>query len=282
MMKSLRIFLPLLVLVPGAELLSWAFTPPLLKSVSPGEISAGSSGFTLVVEGQNFDRGSVVLCNGSPRPTTWVDSHTLQALLLAPDIAQPGTLQITVLKRTMVSNAASLTIHSSSTDATNGFRQFDTSIHDSSIHDVRGDGINFATVDPSKGKIETYNNVVAHSGLGVTLGDESNYACIYFARIANRGVPGTGTARVFNHTFYDCGSRGNGGSGILATSSSGGSFAVDFINDIVLALGAEPYFGLSSLTLAGKPLKPSVTGSPKLPGALVFPTEKISKGRNDE
>jgi hypothetical protein len=51
----------------------------------------------LNVTGSGFEPSSIVLINGSPRPTTYISSTLLQVTLLPSDIAQGGTLNITVL-----------------------------------------------------------------------------------------------------------------------------------------------------------------------------------------
>src|SRR5437899_3203832 len=72
-----------------------------------------------------------------------------------------------------------LQFHSSPNGAGSGFNQFDLSVHDNLIHDARCDGINFATVDPTQGKVEAYNNIVYRAGLGPDPGGQlSNYSCI--------------------------------------------------------------------------------------------------------
>ena len=45
-----------------------------------------------------------------------------------------------------------------------GRDQFDLHVHDNLIHGDSCNGINFATVDPSKGPVEAYNNVIYHIG----------------------------------------------------------------------------------------------------------------------
>ena len=47
---------------------------------------------------------------------------------------------------------------------TTGFNQFDLHVHDNLIHGDNCNGINFATVDPSKGPVEAYNNVIYNVG----------------------------------------------------------------------------------------------------------------------
>jgi 6-phosphogluconolactonase (cycloisomerase 2 family) len=70
---------------------------PAVGSVNPPGLPAGSSALTLNVTGSGFEPSSIVLINGSPRPTTYISSTLLQVTLLPSDIAQGGTLNITVL-----------------------------------------------------------------------------------------------------------------------------------------------------------------------------------------
>ncbi len=71
--------------------------PPGGGSVSPPSLPAGSNALTLNVSGTGFTQASVVLVNGSPRVTTFVSSTLLQATLLPSDLAQGGTLNLTVM-----------------------------------------------------------------------------------------------------------------------------------------------------------------------------------------
>ncbi len=109
---------------------------------------------------------------------------------------------------------------------TTGFDQYDLHVHDNLIHDGACDGINFATVDPSKGTVEAYNNVIYSEGKGPDPPDGfANYACIYSPGYTNTGSSGGGAILVYNNTLYDCGARGglNGGGagaiGSIATSN---------------------------------------------------------------
>jgi 6-phosphogluconolactonase (cycloisomerase 2 family) len=69
---------------------------PVSGTVSPPSLPAGAAALTLNVFGTNFTPGSTVLVNGSTRVTTFVSSTVLQATLLASDLSQGGTLNITV------------------------------------------------------------------------------------------------------------------------------------------------------------------------------------------
>jgi hypothetical protein len=121
-----------------------------------------------------------------------------------------------------------------------GFNQYDLIVHDNRIHDQVCDGINFATIDPSKGPVLAYNNVVYRVGLGPDPPDaESNYACINSPGTTNHGSQGSGTAEWFNNTLYDCGARGGRLSGAFNVAE--GSPQVRLRNNIVYQKPSENY-----------------------------------------
>jgi uncharacterized protein (TIGR03437 family) len=69
---------------------------PVLTSLSPAAIPAGSPDLTLLVTGSRFVPTSVVRWNGADRPTSFVTPTQLRALLPASDIAATGAGQVTV------------------------------------------------------------------------------------------------------------------------------------------------------------------------------------------
>jgi hypothetical protein len=72
-----------------------ATTTPILVSLTPTAIVAGSPDFTLTVNGANFAAGAVVFADGSPRLTEFIDNGHVRAALFAIDVATPRTLTIT-------------------------------------------------------------------------------------------------------------------------------------------------------------------------------------------
>src|SRR2546428_301448 len=141
-----------------------------------------------------------------------------------------------------------LQFHSSPNGAGSGFNQFDLSVHDNLIHDARCDGINFATVDPTQGKVEAYNNIVYRAGLGPDPGGQlSNYSCIAVLGGTNAGpLPGLSAAvHISNNTLYDCGARRSLDSGGMTTGTNG-AIAVAMNNNIFFLLPGETYFTTSS------------------------------------
>jgi hypothetical protein len=89
---------------------------PTITSLSASTTSAnttpscGVSGLTLTVNGTNFVDGLVVNWNGSPRPTTFVNSTQLSAIISPADTAFQGTAAVTVSSSTTTSNSSKFAI----------------------------------------------------------------------------------------------------------------------------------------------------------------------------
>jgi hypothetical protein len=69
---------------------------PVIASLTPPNLKAASSSFTLAVTGTGFVNGSVVRWGGSDRTTTYVDSMHLTALISASDISSVGQASVNV------------------------------------------------------------------------------------------------------------------------------------------------------------------------------------------
>jgi hypothetical protein len=69
---------------------------PVLTSLSPSSVAAGSGAFTLTANGSNFTSTSVVRWNGADRATTFVSASQLRASIAAADVATAGTASVTV------------------------------------------------------------------------------------------------------------------------------------------------------------------------------------------
>lgn len=127
-----------------------------------------------------------------------------------------------------------------------GFNQYNLRIHDNLIEDTQCDGIVLSTVDPSKGAIEIYNNIIVNAGRGPGLPNNAgNFACVYVANFTNNGSPGSGTIEIFHNTMVDCG-------GFNASStSSGGVMLVERtpalrarLRNNIIYQRRSPYFGV--------------------------------------
>lgn len=69
---------------------------PLMMSISPAFVQAGSASFTLTVNGSGFDSASTVQLNGTALPTTFVSSSQLTANIDASNAAALGWSWINV------------------------------------------------------------------------------------------------------------------------------------------------------------------------------------------
>jgi hypothetical protein len=139
------------------------------------------------------------------------------------------------------------------TGDTTGFNQFDLHVHDNLIHGDNCNGINFATVDPSKGTVEAYNNVIYHVGLMDPLQSGGAFSCIYMAGITNTGTAGTGAVQVFNNTVADCAANNSanasGGRGAFGVGGGPANLTMNLRNNIVYQLSGEIYVdGASQIT----------------------------------
>lgn len=70
---------------------------PAITSISPTSTPAGTSGFTLTVNGSNFVPSSVVRWNGGDRTTEFVSSTLIKATITASDVATEGSRAVTVV-----------------------------------------------------------------------------------------------------------------------------------------------------------------------------------------
>ena len=97
-----RLSLASLALLIAVTMLACATTSvansgnPIIRSVSPSQVVAGGSGFTLSVYGSGFVGNAVVLWNGSARATQYISKTQLQASISSADIQQAGSAEVTV------------------------------------------------------------------------------------------------------------------------------------------------------------------------------------------
>ena len=81
---------------PAVTVQSGAPSAPVVTSLSPASVVAGSGALTLTVNGSGFTSSSIVRWNGSDRATTFVSAAQLRASIAAADVAAPGTAAVTV------------------------------------------------------------------------------------------------------------------------------------------------------------------------------------------
>ena len=125
-----------------------------------------------------------------------------------------------------------------------GSDQFDLHVHDNLIHGDNCNAINFATVDPSKGPVEAYNNVIYHVGLMDPKEEGGAFSCIYVAGITYHGGAPSGAVEVFNNTLSDCGanhSRNADGSRGAFAINGPRSLTLHLRNNIIQQKAGETY-----------------------------------------
>lgn len=84
--------------LPFTILSSTSNYAPIIVSLDPNAVAAGSAGFTLTINGYAyFTPSSIVEWNGSPRPASLSGPGQLQVQVNASDLASPGYAQITVI-----------------------------------------------------------------------------------------------------------------------------------------------------------------------------------------
>jgi hypothetical protein len=98
------------------EVLSGTPATPIITTLSPASIAAGSGATAITVTGSNFVSGSTARFNGANRTTTFVSSTQLQMALSAADLATAGSYPVTVVNPgnpPLTSNAFTLSVTSS-------------------------------------------------------------------------------------------------------------------------------------------------------------------------
>lgn len=70
---------------------------PVVSRVVPERLLVGATERSIRLEGRNFRTGAIARVNGEPRATRYIDPTILGVDLLANDLAEAGTLELTVL-----------------------------------------------------------------------------------------------------------------------------------------------------------------------------------------
>lgn len=139
-------------------------------------------------------------------------------------------------------------------DGTTGGNQYDLLVHDNLIHDVRCDAINFATVDPSHGPVEAFNNVIYRVGTGPhPENGQADYACFYVAGTTNAGPVGSGEVKIYNNTCFDAGKVDSlyGGAGLISGPIAGSNINVNYQNNLFYSVDGESYISPATLAMGG-------------------------------
>jgi hypothetical protein len=123
-----------------------------------------------------------------------------------------------------------------------GFNEHDILVHDNVIHDIRGDGIDFDTVDPSQGTAQAYNNVIYNVGTGPDFPEGStDYTCMDVAGTPATNGEGSGILDLFNNTCVNPGSRGGSAAGAFLRGAGSAGLTLRLRNDLVSVASGESY-----------------------------------------
>ena len=104
----------------------------------------------------------------------------------------------------MISNTkgrAGIQVHSSPIASGTGYAMYDISIHDNVVHDIAEEGIIVDTVDPSKGPVLIYNNLIYNVGK-----NGNNNGAIYrplSSDFSTAQGAGSGVVEIFNNTVFN-------------------------------------------------------------------------------
>ena len=273
-----------IVAYPGARVTIGSFSGPQIAARTPNIARSSDhwvlAGLVFKGEQEALDVtastdwriiGNDFSCPNGFGPTGCIETSQANSIAFlgntVHDVAQPGTTKAyhavyfstdsnhidvgwNIIQN--VHSCRALQFHSSPLDEGTGLNQYDLHVHDNIIHDVVCDAINFATIDPSKGPVEAFNNLIYNAGTGPDPEDGgADYACIYVQGGANRGSPGKGAVSIFNNTMDNCGARGNSDSGAISLSSGSPEQKVQLRNNIIVLSRGEPLLSAESI---GSPL----------------------------
>ena len=149
-----------------------------------------------------------------------------------------------------------------------GGGSYSLSIHDNVIHDCQLDGIVMTTVNPSRGSVALYNNVIYNVGKGPANAENSGaWNCMNIQGWMAWGASGeSGIVQVYNNTMYACGTwssppYGQSSGGVLWEDGNNTAKGINLTDNVVfLTTGSTlglPYVTNSDRTAA-------ITGSNNL------------------
>ena len=128
--------------------------------------------------------------------------------------------------------------------------QYDLSVHDNLIHHDHCAAINFATVDPSQGPVEAYNNVMYEMGSAATPPDGMGAnGCIYVPGYTYQGPASSGYVEAFNNTCYNVGSNtaaGSSSGAYLRTAGNSPNLYLRLRNNVTSLAAGQRYLATAN------------------------------------
>ena len=163
---------------------------PVIASVSPTRIPAGTGEFDLVVTGSGFVNGSIVQWNGENRPTTFVSPTELRARISAADVQMADDFLVAVINPSPgggISNTKTVTVFSC-------FYILNPSTL--SLPNTNAGGTFTVTTTPGC----AWNATTSDSWISITSGSGNGNGTVAFTVQANNGPPRSGTITVAGQT----------------------------------------------------------------------------------
>ncbi len=84
---------------------------PMISQLVPSNATAGGGNFTLTINGSGFASNAVVYWKAAPHSTSYVTGNQLTTVIMASDIATPGTAPVYVRSNNQNSNTLNFTIN---------------------------------------------------------------------------------------------------------------------------------------------------------------------------
>lgn len=205
----------------------------MITALDPPAIAAGSSGFTLSVNGTGMTNGAVIRWNGSDRPTLFVGSTQLTATITSADVAQMGEAKVTVAGAGGTSAEARFTVYQSVgvTSADMVFDPFTRRLF-LSLPNLNS----LAPIDPQSGVQGTATLIGLQPG---RLAIAEDGAAIF------AGLDGAGTVRRFDVTA-------NALSAVISLGTDTGSGQPLVAKDIAVLPGNSHAIAVATQTAAGQ------------------------------
>ena len=157
------------------------------------------------------------------------------------------------------------------------------------MRDTFCDGMVIATVDPSKGAVEIYNNVFLRAGYGTPINNHGFFSCFYSPGTTNAGAPGVGNVEFYNNTLVNCGNAraGTGWTASVVNGTQNPRLGLRARNNIVVASPGVPYSpygpqtGSNNLYFGGTGATPAglgAVGDPRFIGVATAADFRLAAG----